>query len=177
MQKTEAFMAETNQRFEAIDARFNRIDASMKRIVDDLGILKGGHALSAAIRNAFLIASTMRLSWQRTLNAQEKFNLTGHVAIADIPPNELNSFIAADLIIEAKDAKGQVCYIAAEVSFTVNGRDTSRAIRNAELITRFTGHPARATVVGIRCDDRVSDAIANGEAYWYRLTDEQMQVE
>ena len=47
---------------------------------------------------------------------------------SDVPSNELESFRRADLIMEATDEAGESSYIAVEISFTVNGRDTDRAM-------------------------------------------------
>ena len=60
---------------------------------------------------------------------------------AGIANSELRSFRFADLIVEARDGSGESCYMAVEISFTANGRDTSRAIRNAEFLKRFTSRP------------------------------------
>ena len=46
----------------------------------------------------------------------------------DVPSNELESFRRADSIMEATDKAGESSYIAVEISFAVNGRDTDRAI-------------------------------------------------
>ena len=47
---------------------------------------------------------------------------------SDVPSNELESSRRADLIMEATDEAGESSYIAVEISFTVNGRDTDRAM-------------------------------------------------
>ena len=61
------------------------------------------------------------------------------------------SFRNADLVVEATDGTG-TRYIAMEVSFTADLRDCDRAVRNAGLITRFTGKPAQAAVASVRND-------------------------
>ena len=52
---------------------------------------------------------------------------------SDLPANDLRSFRLADLILEETDPQGASCYVAVEVSFTVNGRDSRRALRNARV--------------------------------------------
>lgn len=56
-----------------------------------------------------------------------------------------------------------------EASYTVNGRDTDRALRNAEILTRLTGKPAQAVVAGYRLDDRVRARVESGKVYWREL--------
>ena len=81
------------------------------------------------------------------------------------------------MIIEATDQDGNPCYIAVEISFTANGRDTSRALRNAEFLTRFTGKQAFSAVVGLRRDDRIRGLVESGEVFWYQLDPEVLEAE
>ena len=94
-----------------------------------------------------------------------------------ISRDEYASFRLADGVVEAEDEHGGRCYIALEVSFTVNGRDTRRAIRNTDFLTHATGRPAYAVVSGISKDVRVQDAFDSGEVYWHQLDPELLEVE
>ena len=76
--------------------------------------------------------------------------------------NELRSFHRADVIVEASDRGGELCYVAVEASYTVNGRDSSRAIRNAGLLAKFTGCRSYAVVAGLRRDGRIQDRYRSG---------------
>ena len=96
---------------------------------------------------------------------------------AGVAKNELRSFRRADLIVEGLGEAGEACYLAAEVSSTVNGRDTDRAIRNAGLLTRFTGRPAVAVVAGLRHDRRIEQRLEAGEVSWYQLDPQTLEVE
>ena len=71
--------------------------------------------------------------------------------------------------METVNPEGEIQYVAVEISFTVNGRDTSRATRNAEFLTRFTGKRSHAVVSGIELDDRVRVMTDSGEVFWYQL--------
>ena len=62
-------------------------------------------------------------------------------------------------------------FIAMEISFTGDQRDCSRAIRNAELITRFTGKPARAAIASVRNNQTAAAAVESGAVHWHRLED------
>ena len=94
-----------------------------------------------------------------------------------IDGGSLLSFRSADLIMEAVDAAGETCYVAVEISFTANGRDTRRALRNADFLTRFTGRTSHAVVSGLKHDDRIKEIIESGAVSWYQLDPGMMEAE
>ena len=185
-----AFTAATNARFDRVDARFDRVDARFDRVEtrldrvesgiqsirDDIGPLKAGHARSAAERNAAAIADDLGLRLTGVLTQSDLYALTDHADTSGIPKNTLRSFNRADLVIEATDAQGETCYVAVEISFTANGRDTERAVRNAELLARFTGKVAHAVVAGERIDDRIRKLVDSGTIVWFELTPDLLDV-
>ena len=154
-----------------------RLDGRVDRLTDDVGVLKGAHARNIAIEDAASIARDMGLRLTRTLTRGDIVDLEDAADTSGIPANELRSFRLADLIMEARAGEGEACYVAVEVSFTVNGRDTARAIRNADFLSRFTGRRSYPAVVGAHRDDRVRDAIESGEVFWYRLDSHQLDAE
>lgn len=171
------FVAETKRFIEATNRRFDALETKAASIQDDVGTLKGAHARSVAIREASLIAEDMDLQRTKNLTIEDLSTLVVSANTSGIPTNELRSFRRADLIMEAIDSNGATCYIAVEISFTVNGRDTTRALRNAEFLTRFTGKPAYSTVVGLRRDDRIQYLISSGEVFWYQLDPQVLEAE
>ena len=171
------FIAATERRFTAIDHRFDRLEKKTDRIQDDLGVLKGAHARNAALEEASTIARDLGLRRTKTLTRDDLWELTDRADTTGIDRADLCSFRRADLIMEATDEAGASCYVAVEISFTANGRDTTRALRNAEFLTRFTGRRACAVVSGLRRDDRISDSIDAGAVYWHQLDPEIMEVE
>ena len=164
-----------DQRFEAIDKRFEEAAAERQSMRDDIGILKGAHARNVAERRVGLIARSLGLRDRRLLSGADLFDLARN-ADAPMHSNEIQSYVEADLVFEAEDDRGGVEYVAVEVSYTANGRDTARAMRNAALITRFTERPCRPVVASLRIDDRIADAIEAGRVSWYRLPAEAMQA-
>ena len=78
--------------------------------------------------------------------------------------------------MRVSDWQGDESYIAVEISYTVDERDISRAIRNAEYLERFTGQPARAAISGLRRDRRIEDIDPN-DVFWYELPDYTMKVD
>jgi len=178
------FVEATNRRFDMLENRVTSIQEDVgtlkirvKSIQDDLGPLKGSHARDAAIREASIIAEDMGFQRTKTLTQDDLGALLARADTSGIPSNELRSFRRADLIIEATDSNGATCYIAVEISFTVNGRDTTRAHRNAAFLTKFTGDRSYPAVAGLRRDDRIHSLIDSGEVFWYQLDAEVLEAE
>ena len=166
-----------DQRFDAHDQRLERVEAQLGRVIDDLGPLKGAHAGNAARREAGLIALDLGLRYRKSLTIMDLVDLSDAADTTGIAANELRSFHRADLVAEAGDREGECCYVAVEASVTVNGRDSSRAIRNAGLLARFNGCRSYAVVAGVRRDDRIQDHVDAGEVFWYQLTPEALQAD
>jgi hypothetical protein len=171
------FVAATDKRFDAVEIRLDSHDAMLKSITDDLGQLKGAHARSAALEDAAIIARDLGLRRKKNLTREDLLDLIDAVGTADIPLGDLRSFRVADLIMEARAEDGEICYVAVEISYTANGRDTRRAIRNAEFMTRFTGKRSFAVVSGLHRDDRIQDSIESGEVFWHQMMAEQLDAE
>ncbi len=182
--KVDARLDGIDTRFEKVDARFDGVDARLdghdlmfKRITDDLGQLKGAHARNAALEDAAIIARDLGLQRTKSLSREELLDLIDAADTANISVDDLRSFRVADLIMEAAAEDGEICYVAVEISYTANGRDTRRAIRNAEFLTRFTGKRSFAVVSGLHRDDRIQDGIESGEVFWHQLTAAQLDAE
>ena len=165
------------ERLDRGDERLDRIEGRLDRLTDDVGILKGAHARSTALQQADLIAEDMGLTLVRVLSRDDLRALTPSQGVADVPVSHLRSFRLADLVMEAANPDGETAYVAVEISFTVNGRDTARAVRNAGFLSRFTGRPARAAVAGARLDERVRDSLESEGVFWYELGPESLDVE
>ncbi len=166
-----------DKRFDGVDKRFDKVENDIRKIRNDMAPLKGAHARNGALREADMIAESMGFSLTRILPDSEIRDLIRSCDTTGIAKNELISFRLADLIIEAEDQKGERCYIAAEISYTANGRDTTRAIRNAGFLTRFTGSPAHAAIVAQHTDDRIQESIDRGKVSWYRLNAKYLEVD
>ena len=108
----------------------------------------------------------MGLEFVRTLSARDLSDMAG----SSLPRDTHRSFRNADLVIEATDGT-DISYTAMEISFTADLRDCNRAIRNAGLITRFTGKPTQAAVASVRNDREAAEAVESGAVYWHPLED------
>ena len=175
--KVEQRLGNVEQRLDNVEQRLGNVETAVNSLRDDLAPLKGTHARNAALREADLIAEELGFTLVRTLDQQDIRDLVQAQNTADIPTNELRSFRRADLIMEAADRAGETCYLAVEVSFTANGRDTTRAIRNAGFLSRFTGRRCRAVVAGLHRDRRIQTSIESGAVSWYQLDPQALEAE
>ncbi len=157
-------------------ADVQQLQRDVKGMRDDLGPIKGVHARNAALNEAYFIAMKFGFTFVRTLRSEDLMPFIRGNKASGIPFNQLESFHRADLIMEAQDREGRDCYLAVEVSYTVDERDTGRAVRNAEFLTRFTGRPAYAVAAGLRYDQRVRSNIESGEALWYEMDSEALEA-
>ena len=149
---------------EGTDTTLERHGRRLDGIGGNVSDLKGHHTIQDARSNADYLAAVMGLHWTRTLRkidilhiwqAAERNGLT-----EGIRPGDRKSFMDADIIAEALDAHRNECFIAVEASYTVQTRDTGRAIRNASYLTRFTDKPCYMAVTGVSKLEEVNDVIS-----------------
>ena len=150
----------------------DKLDTSTERLLKMSGLHSGRTSDTRnlfislkIVREAALIADRMGLRFVRTLEAQDIIDIwnTGKSkGLSDgISIDDERSFKIADLIIEARAYDGSQCFIAVEISFTVDERDTRRAIRNVEYITNFIEAPTYPVVAGVSKDNRIDGALAD----------------
>ena len=167
--RTERFMTE-QQGFNA------RTENRLNRMEDNIGILKGNAARRLLRDHLELVLELTETDFVRTLSGNDLFRLVRNSGEAnEIPYGERRSFYAADLVIEAIDPQGNACYITAEASYTADNRDSRRAIRNAEFMNRFTGHPAHPVVASVNNDYEVQDLVNRGTVQWFRLDERELE--
>lgn len=162
-------IARLEERVGEHSAEFVEIRRQFQLLRDDVGDLKGSRAEEEAAEDIDFIAEELGLSFVRVLTRDDLKALLHAQPLPDLERGVRHSFTKADLVAEAADESGETRYIAVEASYTVNGRDTDRALRNAEILTRLTGKPAQAVVAGYRLDDRVRARVESGEVYWREL--------
>lgn len=149
----------------------------LDRLQDDVGWLKGRIIYDIARDHAALIAGEMGFVWEKSLVRADLRRLIEQHDVSDLPRGDVRSFHRADLVMQVADNEGNPHYIAVEASFTVNGRDSRRALRNAELMARFTGLPAVAAVAGVRYDWNLKESVESEQLYWYEIPSEDLEAE
>ena len=171
------FAEETRRRFDKVDRRFDEHGSDIQRLYDQGGVLKAAHARNVAAKDYGWMTRNMGLTPVRMLPVEEVDELALRLRDDGASKGDVESFRKADMLIEASDADGETLYIAAEISYTVDERDTGRATRNAGYLTKLTGKPARAAVVGASFDYRVRALIEDGEVYWHPFSEKDLQVD
>ena len=154
---------------ERMDRLETRVDQRMDRLENGISDMKGFYTEQKTAQQAEIITSDLNLQWVRILTPVELNRLALGEAGGQALTDELRSFREADLVIEARDEEGNTQYLAAEVSFTGAIRDTERALRNAELLTRITGHPARAVVASVTNDREAQREIEDKDIHWHHV--------
>ena len=150
-------------------SRQTNLERSMDGLRDDFAPIKGRYAQTLAQDQSVAIAFQMGLFFRSPLTPRELADMLRENDTSDLPRNELNSFVAADLIFSAEDDGYRLWHIAVEASYTADERDTYRAKRNAQFLTRFTGVDSRAVVAAVRIDDRIQAEVDSGDVFWYRI--------
>ena len=188
--RLDSMLEEQRRRNEWLDSmveeqrRINdRYDRRFTTLSNDVAQAKAGHARfitkfhGASIVLGMQIDLKLGIVYNRDVTGKELALIVHKAAGADISTKDLRSFSKADLIVEAEDENGGVCYVAVEASFTANLRDVTRAQRNAALLTRFTGRPAYAVVSSVRNDLHVETEIAAGNIWWNEIDERDLEVE
>ncbi len=178
-EETNARQEETNARQEETNARqegFNaRVEERLQRITDDLGVLKGHAAGRIAREMSDDIAEHLGYEITQQLNGNDlRAMLRGSTAY-DIPSSVRRSFYVADLVAKVQDADGNQLFMAVEASYTADERDTRRAARNAELISRFTGLTAVPVVASLENDHAVQQLVDDGQVQWFQFQTQDLQ--
>ena len=143
----------------------------------EFGNLNGWMALKIGLEKIPLIAYGMGYRYRRLLEQVELVDMTYDSDTTGIRPGDLDSFTNADAVAETTDGEGRKRYVAIEISFTAQKRDTARAVRNAEFLARFTGVPASAAVAGVHMSDDIRDEVDGGGVFWHELPMSVLQPE
>ena len=175
--KTEQFIDEQRQFNARIDDFVVRTDRRFARMEGDISDMKDDFGMGRVTKDVEGIAHDMGYKFVRRLGSSDLLAMVTSNDTSDLQIGDLRSFRVADLIIEANDEDGAVHYIAMEISFAADERDTRRAIRNAGFLTRFTGRPAYAAIASMRNDYRIQDVIDSGQVYWHRMDDREPRPE
>ena len=143
--------------------RLDRVEDNTNQNTNHIGELKGLFMERSARDDAPIIASDMGLRWLKTLGRGEVVMMADEAQrsglVAGISQHNMRTFRRADLVIEVADSDGEARYVAVEISYTADIRDTERATRHAEYITRFTGVPAYAAIASVHIDNRIEDSL------------------
>ena len=177
LDRLEAGHEELRAGHEELRGTVARIERNLQALRDDIGPLKAAHAANGARKAMYRICAALGLTPLGRLREGDLAKVIHAADTSGISVNEIDSFLGADVVIRAADQDGTIHYVAVEASYTVDERDTRRALRNAEFLTRFTGMSSHAVVAGVRMDERIRPVIDAGDVHWRRLTDGDFQID
>ena len=169
--KQEQFNDRVDARFDRVDARFDRVDVRFDRMEGDFSYFKNRFSESQVGKEAATIAMAMGFTLKRVVGNSDLVQMCRHTNAGALRRGDLVSFTRADLVLEVSDGEDSSQFIVVEISYTADQRDTDRARRNADYITRFTGQPALAVVASVRNDQITQNLIDEGVVSWYQLED------
>lgn len=141
-----------------------------RRYNRDTERIRNATAYASAAREINLMAGDLGLKYVRTLNREEIHDMGLKLAQGTRLSGNLRSFARADIIFVAEQ-NGEERYVPVEVSYTADQRDTDRAIRNAEYLTRLTGVPAFPAVACVNIDNKIQSLIESGQVHHHELED------
>ncbi len=161
---------EGQRQFNKGQRQFNEgIEASLKRIENSIGELKGNPARYVVAAHFGEIPELLGLEFQDSLSRQQLRQLIGPVGRNISSAGDWQSFIRADLVLITTNPDGETYYIAVEASYTADERDTTRARRNAELLQRLTGHPCHAVIASVHNVQEIEAELRGSDVHWYQL--------
>ena len=163
---------EFNTRQEETNAR---VEDRLQRITDDLGVLKGHVAGRIAREMSDDIAEHLGYEITQQLNGNDLRAMLRGSTAHDIPSSVRRSFYVADLVAKVQDPEGNQLFLAVEASYTADERDTRRAVRNAGLISRFTGLTAVPVVASLENDHAVQRLVDDGQVQWFQFQTQDLQ--
>ena len=151
-----------------------RLDTRLTRVESDVSNIKGQITPITARRMIGRIADVTQCRRPRWLDEHEIIDLSDDADTSGVPPNELESFRAIDLVMRGIDRTsptGQQQYIVIECSATVASNDVARAKRNAAYMTQFTGLPSKAVVIGTEIPPGIAILAERESVFCVTLTD------
>ena len=159
--KLEAGQEELRGDFAHMEKRQDTMEEDIRVLKTDMAEVRGQLVPLAARRMVGRIADVTQSRRPRWLDNTDIIDISDDADTTDVPPNELESFRAIDLALRAVDknsAGKQQQYVIIECSGTITRNDIARIARNAEYMTRFTGLPTKAVVIGYTLPDVVAEA-------------------
>ncbi len=172
--------AERTERTERTELQTQEIQ---EKTQEQLGTLRGavdnaagpGYEMKAASNLRSLLRQRLGLRNARILkgpNREPDEELTATLDQAQenglITEEELGAVLLQGAIARANTTDRQTVYAAVEISITVRGDDVARAQERARTISKATGTPSAAVVIGANTGERAAAMIADGKAQMVR---------
>ena len=159
-----------------MDTRLLNVEKHVRTLKQDIELLKDGQARAGAARDTRSMARTVNCRLVTLKDQDWLEDLLENNGGGGLSPEDQDSFIDADLVIEAVHRlTREICYITAEVAYTAHDEDVARAVRNADLVRRFAGKETFALVAAHSFAISAGPALASGPAHSVGLDPRRLQ--
>ena len=173
--RTDEHFQRLDERADRADERADRIEARLDRVIDDLAFVKG-HVIGRAAQDFHeQILEQLGFNFVKMLSRNDLVSMLRSADSADIPFGDRRSFYNADVVLQVSDQHNATHYVAVEASFTADHRDTDRAIRNSEFLTRFMGCPAHPVIVSVSNDREIQPLLDAQTVHWFHIDERDIQ--
>ena len=155
------FKASTEERFDAIDQRFDGVEGDIRSLTVTVNDLRGSaleRKLSTRLRQR--LATTLGLTRPRVLWLSEHYvqppsraeefstRLEQAADMGEITEEEAGRLIDTDMVMRAVDTGGEGVHVVVEASGVIGDRDISRTRQSAYILKKMYGEDAVAAVYG-----------------------------
>ena len=171
------FAVGTTESWRDLRTSVDSLTARVDGLRDDIGLVKGGHAKNAMRQNLARIADEFGFEFISEVPQAAVIGFSKVATARGEAANEPESFRNADMVMNVRDTKGTLGYVALEASFTVNGNDVRGAVRNADYLHQYTGLPCYAAVAGVDILPEAQAEIDAGQTLLYRIPARELQSE
>ena len=171
------FAVGTTESWKNLRTSVDGLTAKVDGLRDGIALVKGGYARNAMCQNLSRIPDEFGLEFISEVLQAAIIRFSKVATAQGEAINKAESFRNADMVINVRDANGQPGYVALEASFTVNGNEVRRAVRNAVYLHQCTGLPCYASVAGVGVLPDAQSAIDNGQVWFYRIPARELQSE
>ena len=161
---------------QAVVERLEAIQGDVRGLKNDIGDIKGKYARYEVARDARLITFDLGVQYIREIEKDELARWAQELSHQGVAVQTLRSFRNADLVIEASES-GRVVYVAVEVSYTADQRDTDRVMRNADFLRQLTGCEAKPVVASVRNDHHVSQQVEQRLVDWHQIDEDALKAD
>ena len=175
VERRDSFIEEQKRLDDRMENHMTLTDDILSRIESDISFVKGSQIQARVAAFTEVIAANTGLDFVRALTPMQLHDIAKNITDPTANAAQRESFINADLVIEASDSDGHAVYIAVETSWTADRRDSGRALRNARYLTNSTGRPAIAAIASVRNDHEVTEQISSGGLRWHRIPDRELE--
>ena len=164
------------ERLDAMQGDIQVLKEDVKVLKDGVGDIRGKYARYAVVGDARVITFDLGVEYIREIERDELAKWAQELSHRGIAAQVLRSFRKADLVIEASTGE-EIVYVAVEVSYTADHRDTDRVMRNARFLRQLTRCKAKPVVASVKNDYHVSHQVEQKLVHWHQIDEDALKAD